>query len=435
MSIRESEVAGGGASAHSALLPEATENGKARRAALEHARDSERRPTSLVSYASAGRVAVIGHAANALAAAERLADALDCTAIITAGEARGPDDTGGAPAARGKLRTIGARVSEVRGHLGAFCIDADVKGEKTPLAPSLITAHKPFDLVLDLSEPPFIRAEVPPAGYFAPRRDAAALEQALEQVSELVGEFEKPKYFSYDAAICAHGNSGLTGCTRCLEACPTDAIRSLKDLIEVDPYLCQGGGSCATACPTGAITYAYPKVTDLLSNLRAVLHAYREAGGEAAGVLFHDGEAGRAWLETNAGRLPENLIPFEVEEIGSVGLDAWLALIAYGARPVALFCPEGLPGSVRSELEHQLEIARGILAGMGYSQGLMVIAEDGAADAAAAFSADGTAAIEPASFAAVDEKRTTVRMAVDHLYAQAPEPKAHVALPRGAPFG
>jgi ferredoxin len=412
-------------------LAEATANGRARRAALEHIRHGERGPVSTVSYQSAGRVAVIGHAANAMPAAERLGDALDCTAVVTSGEV----PSQGAPGTREKVRVIGARVSRVGGHLGAFRIDAMVDGEETPLAPSLITAHKPFDIVLDLSEPPLIRAELAPAGYFSPRRDAKALERALEQIPGFVGEFEKPRYFSYQADICAHGNSGLTGCSRCLEACPADAIRSLKDLIEVDPYLCQGGGGCATACPTGAISYAYPKVSELLSNLRALLHGYGEAGGDAAAVLFHDAEAGRAWLETNAARLPENVIPYEVEEIGSVGLDAWLSSIAYGAHGVALLCPEGVPRSVRSELERQLAVARGILAGMGYSPQRVAIADPLAGDAAAVFGVDEEPGIAPAKFVAVDEKRTTIRMAVDHLYAHAPDPTTQVALPKGAPFG
>ncbi len=432
MSTPESNVADGGSAALTAR-PAATVEGKARQAALTHLRERAPQPTSLVSYQSSGRVAVIGHAANAIAAAERLAASLDCTAIITAGQAPESGTGASSGAKAGRMRTIQAAVSEVRGHLGAFAIDADVKGEKTPLAPSLITAHKPFDIVLDLSDPPFIRAEVPPAGYFAPRRDAKALERDLGQIPEFIGEFEKPKYFNYDADICAHGNSGLTGCTRCLNACPTDAIRSLKDLIEVDPYLCQGGGSCATACPTGAITYAFPKLADLLEGVRMVLNAYREAGGAAPGLLFHDAETGRAWLEAKAVDLPERLIPIEVEEIGSVGLDAWLTAIAYGAAPVLLFCSEDVPASVKAELEHQLGVARAILAGMGYGQERLMLLGDG--NDPGAIAAGDAPTVEPAAFAAVNEKRTTIRMAVDHLYAQAPAPRSGVELPQGAPFG
>ena len=110
-----------------------------------------------------------------------------------------------------------------------------------------------FDLVLDLNTPPLLRSEMLPPGYYAPA-DAAALQQALQELPMLIGEFEKPRYFSYNASICAHGRSGIIACTRCLDGCPTDAIISIGDSIQVDPKLCQGAGSCATVCPTGAIS-------------------------------------------------------------------------------------------------------------------------------------------------------------------------------------
>jgi ferredoxin len=40
-----------------------------------------------------------------------------------------------------------------------------------------------------------------------------------------------------------------------------------------------------------------------------------------------------------------------------------------------------------------------------------------------------------ANFSAMDEKRTTIRMAVDHLYAQTTASKRFTKLPDGAPFG
>ena len=417
-------------------LPDTTANGRARRAAMLRVDTGARRPTSLVSYESTGRVAIIGHAANATAAAERLKDALDCTVLITAGESPESGDAAVQPSSEGPgVRTISAAVSAVRGHLGAFEVDVIVNEETQPLAPSLLTAHRPFDIVLDLCDPPFIGAEVPPPGYFAPRRDPHALEHAVEEIPGLVGEFEKPKYFNYNADICAHGRSGITGCTRCMEACPTDAIRSLEELIEVDPFLCQGGGSCTTACPTGAITYAYPAVSDLLTELRGALATYGEAGGGVPCVLLHDAERGRAWVGEAAESLPENLIPYELEEIGAAGLDAWLALVAYGARQVVLWCPANVPASVKSEIEHQLGIAGIILEGMGYPKSLLVCADEGDGEWISAVPASDALDVERASFAAVDEKRTNIRLAVDHLYARAPAPVDHVALNRGAPFG
>lgn len=437
MSSSQTAAAGSESSAGSAL-PQATRNGAARRAALSGPR-RERRATSLISYESAGRAVVIGHQANAIPVAERLREKLDCSVVVTTGAIAGSEP---APASdkpvsveQGTGRVIYAEVENVRGHLGAFEIDVLVNGETTPLAPSLLTAHRPFDIVLDLCEPPFLRADVLPPGYFAPRRNAELLERAIEEIPDLVGEFEKPKFFNYNASICAHGNSGLTGCTRCIEACPTDAIRSVKDLIEVNPYLCQGGGSCATACPTGAITYAFPPLADLLGEIRAMLSAYRKEGGEAAVVLFHDAEAGRAWLHSVAQTLPENVIPVEVEEIGSIGMDAWLSVVAYGARQVVLWCPRSVPGSVRAELEHQLAVARTILAGMGYPKTLLARADEGDDGWIGTLPENDLANLTAASFAPVDEKRTNIRAAVDHLYTGAAQQPASVKLPSGAPFG
>ena len=78
-----------------------------------------------------------------------------------------------------------------------------------------------FDLVLDLLDAPVMSIPQPPPGYFAPGRDAAALATALVELTDLVGEFEKPKYFAYKDKLCAHGRSTIEGCTRCIDVCST----------------------------------------------------------------------------------------------------------------------------------------------------------------------------------------------------------------------
>ena len=99
----------------------------------------------------------------------------------TAGESPESGDASAQPPGEGPgVRTISAAVSAVRGHLGAFEIDVIVDEEIQPLAPSLLTAHRPFDIVLDLCDPPFIGAEVPPPGYFAARRGFMSLSLAIE---------------------------------------------------------------------------------------------------------------------------------------------------------------------------------------------------------------------------------------------------------------
>ncbi len=432
------------------LLTCATANGRARAAALKAGPPAERRPTSLVSYESAGHLLIIGNIAQALPLAKRLQNHIKCTLLVghpDKSERGGHSAAAGrAGAARQKLLSVGemdgtrvvsASLSRLTGSLGRFVamvvgVDGDIN-----LAQYVYQTRGYFDLVLDLAVPAHLQHEVPPLGYYSPGSDDKALQRALAEIPEMVGEFEKPKFFNYNPEICAHGASGLKGCRRCLDACPTLAITSIGDRIEVDPYLCQGGGSCATACPSGAITYAYPPAGDLLNGVRALLRHYRAANGRRPVLLYHDGATGRQTLERIAPRLPEHIIPFEVEEIGSVGMDAWLATLAYGASAVMLLVATAVPPSVRRELENQLEYALGILTGMGYARErlrLVEVHEDiSALDALGGPLPEPE--IQPANFAAMDEKRTMIRLAVEHLYGHAGRRKRYAALPSGAPFG
>jgi ferredoxin len=322
----------------------------------------------------------------------------------------------------------------VEGHLGRFSVTVAAGEREIPLAELAGLKGGHFDVVLDLGTPPSLRREVLPPGYFAPEGDPERLEAALAELPDLVGEFDKPRFFEYDPSICAHGRSGIRACTRCLDACPTEAITSLGDLIEVDPFLCQGGGSCATACPTGAIRYAFPGPADLIGAVRRLLRAYREAGGAQACVLFHDTGVGAELLALNAAALPGRVLPVAVEEVGAVGIDTWLATLAYGACNVRLLTPAATPGSVARELVHQLGVARQLLEGMGWSGDRIGLVSDGEMPGALRELEDRTEH-EAGRFAAFDEKRTTVRLAMDHLWERAPKPRPSVELCAGAPFG
>ena len=408
-------------------LPATTVDGAARARALAQARAAPVDPTGLVSYVSSGRLALIGSMAESSPVAERIGDALETVIVAPPG-----DDSGDG----GTARVIRADITEVEGHLGAFTLRAETGGAPVVVAPSPLTGDKPFDIVLDLRREPVVTHAIPPPGYFAPRGDEEALAQALDQASELVGEFEKPRYFGYDPSICAHGASGIRGCTRCLDACPTGAIRSIGERVEVDPHLCQGAGVCASACPTGAMTYAYPPPDGQLAALRTALVAYREAGGWSPALLFHDSEGGAEEWTRAATDAPESVIPWEVEEVGSIGMDAWLGCIAWGAR-VVLLAPERVPESVRRELAAQIGVTRAILESMGYAPGLLDLVADARALGAVLHpdSERVPAADPPATFAPSGEKRTDIRLAIDHLHDHARLRPGVADLPAAAPFG
>ncbi|MGH8800788.1 MAG: 4Fe-4S binding protein, partial [Casimicrobiaceae bacterium] len=313
-----------------------------------------------------------------------------------------------------------------------------------------------FDLVLDLGATAWFRQHQPPQGYFAPGGDPLAQARAATEVALATGEFEKPKYFAYKASICAHSRSQKKGCTRCIDVCSTLAIRADGDHIYVEPHLCMGCGACTTVCPSGAMTYAYPTAADLGTRLRTLLRGYARAGGRDACLLLHAAEGG-AVIEALAreGRgLPARVIPVEVEHIASVGIDLWLAAIAWGASQVAVLATGTEAPQYRDAITFQMSIAETIANALGYQgehlrriapseaeSDLSAIDDDSTTRGAARLDAalwDWPVALAPrvaATFAAVGDKRRLLALANEHLATHAPVPQATIALRAGAPFG
>ena len=152
-----------------------------------------------MGYVSSGHLALIGSMAESSPVAERIGGALEAVIVAPPGNESGDPGT---------ARVIRATITGVEGHLGAFTLLAEGDGAPIVVAPSPLTGDRPFDVVIDLRREPALSYEILPTGYFAPRGDQAALAEAVEQAAELVGEFEKPRYFGYDPDICAHGASG-----------------------------------------------------------------------------------------------------------------------------------------------------------------------------------------------------------------------------------
>lgn len=384
----------------------------------------------MVSYLSHGRVLVIGEEIGALEAAGRLDEELIPTLFL-------PADMPPATSTVEGLTVVRGGKPQLEGSLGNFRIDLGEPGSEDESAAVTMLTQARFDLVLDLSDPPLLRPEVPPPGYYAPGTDPEALEKAIDELPGMRGEFEKPKFFNYDPDICAHGRRGIRGCTRCLEVCPAWAITSIGEQVSIDPNLCQGFGSCATVCPTGAITYAFPSTGDLLGYLHTILERYREVGGNDPVLVFFDNTSSDLLVDELAAALPENALPVELEEIGSLGMDAWLACLAYGARRVLILAGPETPPSIVDVLGREIGVSAAILEGMGYAGDVVQVLDPADAGGVAAAAESGPAlGLETAArFAPPPEKRLLLRTTINYLLEHAPGGKKVVPLPAGSPFG
>ena len=369
------------------------EKTKAREIAYEAVAKLKPEATSVVEYQSRGHVIVIGDT-QALELFGELPEGLTSEVVEYKGQAPSDDIL-------------------VEGALGQFVVTVAGQALKG-------------DLILDLSPTPLLSMALKPPGYIIATLDGFGLKEVKDELADLVGTFEKPKYFNYDASACAHGRSGKSGCTRCIDACPAEAITSLIDTIKVEPTRCQGGGVCATVCPSGAITYAYPKSKDLLTHIRTLILAYLKEDQGKPDLLFVTEDE-----QTQAEQILPAALVIAVEEVASVGPEMWLSALAWGARSVRLFDLNKMPQSARDALDLHLDMTQNILEGAGYPASTILVITD----PSELITSKSMPAFDLATHAPITGKRQSFYMALDHLVAKSDDVKPMAVLPAGSIFG
>lgn len=306
----------------------------------------------------------------------------------------------------------------IEGALGQFVVHAAGKEYKS-------------DLILDLSPNPILSMSYKPPGYLSTGTEPLNIYKIRTELEDLVGTFEKPKYIDYNESVCAHGRSGKSGCTRCIDACPAEAIISLVNKVEVDTNRCHGGGICATVCPSSALTYTYPKPKDLLTHVRTLILTYTkelsEEGEVATPDLVFATEEEQARVEQI---LPAALV-ITVEEVASVGPEVWLSALVWGARSVRLFALDGMPESAQQALDLHVSMVQKTLAAMNYPANVVSVIIEESELITSSYLSD----VKAATHAALDGKRQAFYMALDHLVEQAKDAQMMTLLPSGSSFG
>lgn len=411
-------------------------------AALLAAAGYESEPAGTAPVESQGVCLVYGAGQAALDVAEQLSGRLSVSLLLSDASDVMPPSVVNVPIYKGSI-------AAASGSLGKFEITVDGYAPAMPSSRSELGfvmgrdgAVSACDLIFDMSggAPLFPSAERRD-GYFRVDPDhPAALARAMFEITDLVGEFEKPLYVTYDESICAHGRSGKVGCSNCIDNCPMSAISPDGDTVAIDALVCGGCGNCSAMCPTGAVSYAYPRRNDLIGRTRALLDAYAQAGGNNPVLLLHDDRHGSALIGAMAryGRgLPANVLPLSLYSATLAGHDYLLAAIAAGARQIVILGAPDRAGELAAA-ENQTAMANAFLAGLGYGKEdrvRLVVEQDPDAVEALLHDLPKVKAVKPLNFEAVGGKRDIARTVISKLNAAAAKPVEMLALPESAPYG
>jgi len=380
-----------------------------------------------VDVVADGVCLIIGTPELALAAAEKLADILTVTVLLT--EEADLPVTSRYDICVGELR-------RASGTLGQFEIVIDrfqhivPGGRGAPiLSDPRNGARSDCDLILDLTgSTPLFPAHEKRDGYLrADPGSLPAVADAVLNASQMVGTFEKPLHIRLETSLCAHSRAEQPACSNCLNVCPTGAILSAGEHVTIDPLICAGCGACSAVCPSGAISYDAPPVDFVFRRIGTLASTYRKAGGLNGVLLVHDAfGADMIRLAARFGNgLPAHVIPLEIDALAMFGHAEMMGALASGFGRVDILLS---PKSDRDVIAAQADLVQA----MGADEAVSLL-DFSDPDALSDHLFDGDTSMEPVKNPILLQGS---RRQITRLAAKALTPEATVTpLPDHGPYG
>ncbi len=394
--------------------------------------------TKTFDIQSDGVCLILGRDESALQVAKMLSQQLSVTVLL-------PEPVDLAPSDIVDFDLIIGEMRNASGSLGHFAVTIDGLRSPRPSGRGSMEYTSPkdkgssqCDIILDLrGGAPLFSADAKRDGYLrADPRDQIAVSAAAISASNLMGTFEKSLYVTFAEELCAHERAGQSGCSRCLNVCPTGAILPGTDHISIDPNICAGCGSCAAVCPSGAVSFDDPADSFVHRRIQTLLDTYRDAGGKIPSLLIHDTEFGRPLLEYAArygDGLPAHVLPLEVSNLAGIDHSLCLAALTYGAQSITILVG---PKTERDALDIQLPLIRAFLSGLNLPEDVVTILDTQDPDilSKTLFEASLPPRPAPQPVLALGAHRDITRLAVKSLASAMPTAPV-IALPDGAPYG
>ncbi|MBS3804437.1 MAG: 4Fe-4S binding protein [Oleiphilaceae bacterium] len=400
----------------------------AKQTALVAAAQLPASPAPAKTIESSGVCCIVGPTEQAVRMAGLVQDELGVTCIFDdAGPIQLP--SAGYDVARGQL-------TAAEGALGNFKLEFAQLQTLNPAGRGALgygevkaTARSECDVFIDLrgAEPAFPSHQKRNGYFWADPAKTGELERIALTARDRVGEFEKTVYFNLETSLCAHSRANQTGCTRCLDVCPTEAIFSAGDHIQIDSDICAGCGSCAAVCPTSAVTMNETPFEALTQVISVMGKVYREQVEESPRLVFHTLGAGGdaiAHLARFGAGLADDLIPLSLEHVDRIGHAEIMAAFGAGYAEVLILADNETD---RQAVAAEVELAQAMLKGTKNAPNRVRVV---AADELDAAGDNAGRVSEPVLL--VGGRRDITRVTVG---AMAEKIEAPIPLPAGAPYG